>query len=1219
MEGMQAPQQLLQRIPTPNRYNNSNNNNEPSHDIGLVGQEPGTGPGPGPGLGPGPRTGLKENMQLSPIEKNEVKEKASNKLRLHPLELSNAQSAYSGLGPSDLTSPTKSVSVAGTMTVLSTITPDLKEPALTARKSPPGFAFSSAVSTPSLFAQIGHDEHKHEERGFESRATIPLIPQAQPGTFMANTISPLMMAATAAAAASASASASASTAPPPLMMPPTTVAGIHALPLPAPISPFIDASWAQANERRELSTDPFQHPAQPFQYQNPLRKPRKPYTISKNRENWSEEEHRRFIDALELFGRDWKSIQNHIETKDVQQIRSHAQKYFAKVSKNNSGEYVPPARPKRKCQQPYPKKTPMMTDGGATSTSPTTAKLPEGTAMSDADPLLAPNAHSLYANVSAPSESTTQHFATSSESSHHGTRGNSEREGLLDDEEQRQKLEYLHRMHYESEQHDKSIHEQQRQQAARMLAAGAAHTASSPYGPGIVFPGYDVYGRHPSVLSPAQVVRCDANRQQVHESHGEYRGMESVSAAGHSVGGPAQLAGFVARHHGPASGVMHLPPPPPLPLPLPQTQQQHNVLGDGANGQPSMPSMLAGMLRDSSSSYGFWSSAPQSIEEHQRMREASATIPSTVLPSLYPRDSSANPMMAVMPSMMYPTQTYYYPAGYDQIILNYPGRVMMVTSNPPVSHTSVPSPGNPAWGHMTSLGHFGAVDRTLMRQFSSSGRGSSGDSMPDRAESVVAKNEQSVDVSNAQSCNSDAIEAASCVNQHHRKAAHQPGSLHAQNSNHMHTFPHHSHAAHAQHLQHRSAVAEPVTVHHSPVNDPVVDDSAVRLEASLSLQQNTDSLAKKLSDTNAKSHVNVSGQAPVVSSEVAPKAKTPMDIVAEWKRENSKNAPTLEAGAELAFAAPVSTSPFLESELLSPARDQESSSDSDNPEPPSDSGSDGSGGRRSLGKSVTGKNGSDSGSDEGMEAGASSGTDQPSSNDIEVTVTIPAGTTVDDRRRMAYGNGELCRSGSGYDGLNPLEHRGSKNGAAEAVPVNRNFAGQHFHAGQKRFRENGKDSGSDGGGSGSDSGSGSGGSGSGLGLGLGLGSHGMSMDGPQGEHGHLGGARSQPLRPHAPNVWGAQKGLPESLTNSASRLSSAMIDDAQASDSSSQHNKVDGVNRHQKAHSAVENHDEHAAKVARPSEQQQEAREEMREMFDAVETLQQLAELANVSPKKHQP
>uniref|UniRef100_A0A7S2ZHA6 HTH myb-type domain-containing protein n=1 Tax=Rhodosorus marinus TaxID=101924 RepID=A0A7S2ZHA6_9RHOD len=76
---------------------------------------------------------------------------------------------------------------------------------------------------------------------------------------------------------------------------------------------------------------------------------RKPYEKrSAVRETWTNEEHEKFIEGLKLYGRDWKKIEQHVESKTVIQIRSHAQKYFEKVQKNGSSEYVPPARPRKK-------------------------------------------------------------------------------------------------------------------------------------------------------------------------------------------------------------------------------------------------------------------------------------------------------------------------------------------------------------------------------------------------------------------------------------------------------------------------------------------------------------------------------------------------------------------------------------------------------------------------------------------------------------------------------------------------------------------------------------------------------------------------------------------------------------------------------------------------------------------------------------------------------
>ncbi|RDX88526.1 Protein REVEILLE 8, partial [Mucuna pruriens] len=86
------------------------------------------------------------------------------------------------------------------------------------------------------------------------------------------------------------------------------------------------------------------------------KKVRKPYTITKSRESWSEEEHDKFLEALQLFDRDWKKIEDFVGSKTVIQIRSHAQKYFLKVQKNGTVAHVPPPRPKRKATHPYPQK-----------------------------------------------------------------------------------------------------------------------------------------------------------------------------------------------------------------------------------------------------------------------------------------------------------------------------------------------------------------------------------------------------------------------------------------------------------------------------------------------------------------------------------------------------------------------------------------------------------------------------------------------------------------------------------------------------------------------------------------------------------------------------------------------------------------------------------------------------------------------------------------------
>ncbi|XP_020236032.1 protein REVEILLE 6 isoform X2 [Cajanus cajan] len=90
--------------------------------------------------------------------------------------------------------------------------------------------------------------------------------------------------------------------------------------------------------------------------EDPAKKTRKPYTITKSRESWTEPEHDKFLEALQLFDRDWKKIEAFVGSKTVIQIRSHAQKYFLKVQKSGTSEHLPPPRPKRKAAHPYPQK-----------------------------------------------------------------------------------------------------------------------------------------------------------------------------------------------------------------------------------------------------------------------------------------------------------------------------------------------------------------------------------------------------------------------------------------------------------------------------------------------------------------------------------------------------------------------------------------------------------------------------------------------------------------------------------------------------------------------------------------------------------------------------------------------------------------------------------------------------------------------------------------------
>jgi SHAQKYF class myb-like DNA-binding protein len=51
---------------------------------------------------------------------------------------------------------------------------------------------------------------------------------------------------------------------------------------------------------------------------------------------WTRDEHKKFIEAIIKFGNNWKEVQEYVNTRTSTQARSHAQKFFEKIKKNNT-------------------------------------------------------------------------------------------------------------------------------------------------------------------------------------------------------------------------------------------------------------------------------------------------------------------------------------------------------------------------------------------------------------------------------------------------------------------------------------------------------------------------------------------------------------------------------------------------------------------------------------------------------------------------------------------------------------------------------------------------------------------------------------------------------------------------------------------------------------------------------------------------------------------
>ena len=64
-----------------------------------------------------------------------------------------------------------------------------------------------------------------------------------------------------------------------------------------------------------------------------LREQKEKVEVQKKLGRWTPDEHQKFLEALKIYGKDWEEIEKYVGTREISNIRSHAQKFLAKLIK----------------------------------------------------------------------------------------------------------------------------------------------------------------------------------------------------------------------------------------------------------------------------------------------------------------------------------------------------------------------------------------------------------------------------------------------------------------------------------------------------------------------------------------------------------------------------------------------------------------------------------------------------------------------------------------------------------------------------------------------------------------------------------------------------------------------------------------------------------------------------------------------------------------------
>lgn len=63
--------------------------------------------------------------------------------------------------------------------------------------------------------------------------------------------------------------------------------------------------------------------------------------LGKSTGRWTREEHKKFIEGLKKYGKNWKKVEGFIGTRTGTQIRSHAQKFFNRIKREVDNKESP--------------------------------------------------------------------------------------------------------------------------------------------------------------------------------------------------------------------------------------------------------------------------------------------------------------------------------------------------------------------------------------------------------------------------------------------------------------------------------------------------------------------------------------------------------------------------------------------------------------------------------------------------------------------------------------------------------------------------------------------------------------------------------------------------------------------------------------------------------------------------------------------------------------